>query len=123
MIRYNLTICSYCFDVHALAVINNTLLAGSCALRSRKFPTKPSVHAYKFFKLIRYKLSLKYQARKLADLSARGIAILLSTSIPLLVLTNSSLLFDIEPINIFRYRVCNPRYMSIWDFVVNYPDP
>jgi len=67
--------------------------------------------------------SLKYQARKLADLSARGIAILLSTSIPLLVLTNSSLLFDIEPINIFRYRVCNPRYMSIWDFVVNYPDP
>ena len=56
MIRCSLATCSYCFDVHALAV--NTLLAGSCALHSRKIPTKPSVHAYKFLKLIRYRLHL-----------------------------------------------------------------
>ena len=49
MIRYNLTICSYCFDVYALAIVNNTLLTSLCTLHSRKFPTKPSVHTYKFF--------------------------------------------------------------------------
>ena len=59
MIRCSLTTCSYCFNAHALAIVDNTLLAGSCALHSRKFPTKPSVHAYKFLKLIRYRLSSK----------------------------------------------------------------
>ena len=29
MIRYNLTICSYCFNVYALVVTNNTLLTNS----------------------------------------------------------------------------------------------
>ena len=46
MIRYNLTICSYYFIVYAFAVTSNTLLTSSCTLRSRKFPTKPSVHIY-----------------------------------------------------------------------------
>nr|DAU29426.1 MAG TPA: hypothetical protein [Caudoviricetes sp.] len=49
MIRYNLTICSYCFNAYAFAIVNNTLLTSSCTLHSRKFPTKPSVHTYKFF--------------------------------------------------------------------------
>ena len=49
MIRYNLTICSYCFIVYALVVASDTLLTSSCTLHSRKFPTKPSVHTYKFF--------------------------------------------------------------------------
>ena len=49
MIRYNLTICSYCFNVYALAIVDNTLLTSSCTLHSRKLPTKPSVHTYKFF--------------------------------------------------------------------------
>ena len=59
MIRCSLTTCSYCFNVHALAIVNNALLTSSCTLHSRKFPTKPSVHPYKFFKLIRYRLSSK----------------------------------------------------------------
>ena len=59
MIRYNLTIYSYCFNVYVLAIVNNTLLTSSCTLHSRKFPTKPSVHTYKFFKLIRYRFSSK----------------------------------------------------------------
>lgn len=28
---------SYCFNVYALAIINNTLLTSSCTLHSRKF--------------------------------------------------------------------------------------
>lgn len=28
---------SYCFDVYALAIVNNTLLTSSCTLHSRKF--------------------------------------------------------------------------------------
>ena len=28
---------SYCFNVYALAIVNNTLLTGSCTLHSRKF--------------------------------------------------------------------------------------
>ena len=52
MIRYNLTICSYCFNVYALAVASNTLLTSSCTLHSRKFPTKPLVHTYQFISLI-----------------------------------------------------------------------
>ena len=33
-----LTDTSYCFKVYAFTVAGNTLLAGSCTLRSRKFP-------------------------------------------------------------------------------------
>ncbi len=40
MIRYNLTICSYCFNVYAFDYININLLASFCILHSRKFPTK-----------------------------------------------------------------------------------
>ena len=57
MIRYNLTICSYCFFLYALVVISNALLTSSCTVHSRKFPTKPSVHTYKFFHVIRYRFS------------------------------------------------------------------
>ena len=28
---------SYCFNVYALAIVNNTLLTSSCTLHSRKF--------------------------------------------------------------------------------------
>ena len=49
MICYNLTIYSYCFNVYALVVKSNSLLTSSYTLYSRKFPTKPSVHTYKFF--------------------------------------------------------------------------
>ena len=48
MIRYNLTICSYCFIVYTFDGINTCLLVSFCTLHSRKFPTKPSVHTYKF---------------------------------------------------------------------------
>ena len=44
-----LTDTSYCFNVYALAIASNTLLTSSCTLHSRKFPTKLSVHTYKFF--------------------------------------------------------------------------
>ena len=39
MIRYNLTICSYCFIVYTFDDINISLLVSSCTLHSRKFPT------------------------------------------------------------------------------------
>ena len=60
MIRYNFTICSYCFFVYAFDDIGIYLLAGSYTLHSRKFPTKPSVYTYKFIFLIRYRFSSKF---------------------------------------------------------------
>ena len=39
MIRYNLTICSYCIIVYAFDWPKSYLLASSCTLHSRKFPT------------------------------------------------------------------------------------
>lgn len=38
MIRYNLTICSYCFIVYVFDELKFYLLTNSCTLHSRKFP-------------------------------------------------------------------------------------
>ena len=58
MIRYNLTICSYCFNVYAFDDINIYLLTSSCILHSRKFPTKPSVHICIVLYMTLYRLHL-----------------------------------------------------------------
>ena len=58
MIYYNLTICSYCFNVYAFDDININLLTSSCTLHSRKFPTKPSVHICIVLYMTLYRLHL-----------------------------------------------------------------